>query len=142
MKTQRVLGMAWTNMKKRKLRTTLTTLGIVIGIMALVGISTLSSGFETQMYNQLISGFDTDILTVITGGGFPGPGGPSGDSGIELNTTYADTIETIEGVEGAMSVAQTGTTAYNSDNESLQTILMGFNLTKFELIYGDRLDNC
>jgi len=140
MKPQRILGMAWTNMKKRKLRTALTTIGIVIGIMSLIGIATLSTGFETQMNTQLISGFDTDILTVNTGGGFHDPGGVSEDSGIELNTTYADAIETIDGIEVAMCIARQGTTAYNLENESLQTTIMGLNITKFELIYGDQIN--
>ena len=34
MKTKNILGLALTNMRRRKTRTALTTLGIVVGIMA------------------------------------------------------------------------------------------------------------
>jgi putative ABC transport system permease protein len=138
MKPQRVLGFAWKNMKKRRLRTGLTTLGIVIGIMALVGIATLSAGFEAQMSSQITSGFDADIITVSSMGGFI-PGG-GGGSPFELNTTHAADIEAIPGVEVAMALAQSATTAYNATNESLPTRLMAFNITRFELIYGDKVE--
>jgi putative ABC transport system permease protein len=108
--------------------------------MALVGISTLGAGFQAQMYSQIMAGFEPDILTVSAGGGFFG-GGPGGGntSSITLNSTQAADIEAIPGVSVAMAVAQSGSVAYNSTNGSLMTRVMGFNVTKMELIYGDKI---
>ncbi|MDH5482807.1 MAG: hypothetical protein OEY22_08015 [Candidatus Bathyarchaeota archaeon] len=41
MKPSKILIIAWENMTQRKLRTSLTTLGVVIGITAIIGLASL-----------------------------------------------------------------------------------------------------
>ena len=65
MKARRILGLAWTNMKRRKFRTGLTALGIVIGIMATVSISSLGAGFTEEVSRRLLEGFEPDIISVL-----------------------------------------------------------------------------
>ncbi|MFW9831604.1 MAG: ABC transporter permease [Candidatus Thorarchaeota archaeon] len=134
MKVRNILGLSFTNMRQRKTRTALTTLGIVVGIMAVVSISALSGGFESQITTQLTQGLDMDILTVMPGGGLLGGGG--------LTTLYMnDTIliENITGVDATLGFSQTGTTVYNETGGTLDTRLVGLNFTNLEAVYGHRL---
>ena len=108
MKFRNILGLSFTNMRRRKSRTALTTLGIVVGIMAVVSISALSGGFESQINAQLMQGLDMDILTVLPGGGIFGGGGLTT---FNLNDTY--TIQNITGVEATLPSSQTVLTMYN-----------------------------
>ncbi|MHA2426557.1 MAG: ABC transporter permease [Candidatus Hermodarchaeia archaeon] len=133
MKTKSVLGLAWTNMRRRKTRTALTTLGIVVGIMAVVSISSLSGGFEAQITSQLMQGLDTDILTVFPGGGILGGGLTS------FNINDSATVQNVTGVIGTLPITQTGTRVYNQANETLDTRLVGLNFTDMDTVYGDRL---
>ncbi len=143
MKFRNILGLSFTNMRRRKTRTALTTLGIVVGIMAVVSISSLSGGFEAQVNVQLSEGLDMDILTVIPGGGLLGGGGLTA---FHINDTY--TIQNITGVESTLPFSQSGTTVFNETagttviNETagtLDTRLVGLNFTDLEAVYGHRL---
>ncbi|MFX1319811.1 MAG: ABC transporter permease [Promethearchaeota archaeon] len=134
MKMRSILGLAFTNMRRRKTRTALTTLGIIVGIMAVVSISALSGGFEGQITKQLTQGLDTDILTVIPGGGLLGGGGLTS---LQINDTRL--IQNITGVEATLGISQTGTTIYNETGGILDTRLIGVNFTDLEAVYGHRL---
>ncbi len=134
MKMKNILSLAFTNMRRRKTRTALTTLGIVVGIMAVVSISALSGGFEGQITQQLSQGLDTDILTVIPGGGILGGGGLTS---LQMNDTRL--IQNITGVEATLGISQTGTTIYNETGGTLDTRLIGVNFTNLEAVYGHRL---
>ncbi|MFX0168561.1 MAG: ABC transporter permease [Candidatus Hodarchaeota archaeon] len=135
MNIRNILGLAFTNMRRRKTRTALTTLGIVVGIMAVVSISALSGGFEAQITTQLTEGLDMDILTVMPGGGFLGGGGA-----FSLNLNDTQLIENITGVVGTLGFSQTGTTVYNETGGTLETRLVGVNFTNLEVVYGHRLE--
>ncbi len=121
-------------MRRRKTRTALTTLGIIVGIMAVVSISALSGGFETQINAQLMEGLDMDILTVLPGGGILGGGG--------LTTFYIKdsyTIQNITGVEATLPFSQSGIAVYNETGGTLDTRLVGLNITDLEATYGHRI---
>ena len=120
-------------MRRRKTRTALTTLGIVVGIMAVVSISSLSGGFEAQITAQLMQGLDMDILTVYPGGGILGGGITS------FNINDSLTVQNVSGVIGTLPITQTGTRVYNQANETLDTRLVGLNFTDMDIVYGDRL---
>jgi putative ABC transport system permease protein len=59
--------MAWESMTQRKLRTSLTTLGVVIGIAAIVGLASLGEGFRLEIRQRMQEGFELDVLIVIPG---------------------------------------------------------------------------
>ncbi|MFX1509948.1 MAG: ABC transporter permease [Promethearchaeota archaeon] len=134
MKFRNILGLSFTNMRRRKSRTALTTLGIIVGIMAVVSISALSGGFETQINAQLMQGLDMDILTVLPGGGLLGGGGLTT---FNINDTY--TIQNITGVEATLPFSQSGITVYNETGGTLATRLAGMNFTDLEATYGHRI---
>lgn len=134
MKFRNILGLSFTNMRRRKTRTALTTLGIVVGIMAVVSISALSGGFEAQVTTQLTEGLDMDILTVLPGGGILGGGGLT-----TFNINDTNNIQNITGVEATLPFSQSGTTVYNETGGTLGTRLVGLNFTDLKAVYGSHL---
>lgn len=62
-----MFGMAWGNLKRRKLRTSLTTLGVVIGITTIIALASLGEGLRIGVNQRLQQGFELDVLIVIPG---------------------------------------------------------------------------
>ena len=69
MKAGDVFSYAFGAIRLRKLRAGLTTLGVVIGIAAIVALLAISQGLQVTITDQLESGFVTDALIVSAGGG-------------------------------------------------------------------------
>lgn len=88
------LKSAMSNILSNKLRTLLTTLGIIIGITAVIVIVSIGKGFENDM-NEIFSGFDSSEISLST----------SYDEvikkGDELNMDDLNVIEKIPNVEYA-----------------------------------------
>jgi ABC-type antimicrobial peptide transport system permease subunit len=63
----KILAIAWENMNQRKLRTSLTTLSVVIGITAIIGLASLGEGFRLGIKERMQQGFELDVLIVIPG---------------------------------------------------------------------------
>jgi len=62
-----MLSMAWMNLKQRKLRTSLTTLGVVIGIMTIFAVASLGEGFRGEIKQRMEQGFELNVLIVFPG---------------------------------------------------------------------------
>jgi len=86
------------NLKRRRLRSWLTMIGIFIGIAAVVALITLGQGLQTAITGQMGS-LDVDSLTVQNAGtGY----GPPGSSVVEkLNEHDLKLIEKVKGVKYA-----------------------------------------
>jgi len=84
------------NLKRRRLRSWLTMLGIFIGIAAVVALISLGQGLQAAVTAQFAS-LSTDKLTIQNAGtGF----GPPGSTAIEkLNDHDVKVIERVSGVE-------------------------------------------
>jgi putative ABC transport system permease protein len=67
MKTKKMLSTAWANLKSRKLRTTLTTLSVVIGITTIIALASLGEGFRATVKQRMEQGFELDMLIVFPG---------------------------------------------------------------------------
>ena len=67
MRATRILAMAWDNLKQRKLRTSLTTLGVVIGITTIIAIASLGEGFRSEVRQRMEQGFELNVLIVFPG---------------------------------------------------------------------------
>jgi ABC-type antimicrobial peptide transport system permease subunit len=67
LKKSKVFGMAWENLKRRKLRTSLTTLGVIIGITIIIGLASLGEGLRYSVNQGLQQGFELNVLIVIPG---------------------------------------------------------------------------
>lgn len=67
MRLKKILAMAWESMSQRKLRTSLTTLSVVVGITAIIGLASLGEGFRLEVKERMQQGFELDVLIVIPG---------------------------------------------------------------------------
>jgi len=87
---------SFNNLKRRKLRSWLTMLGIFIGIAAVVSLISLGQGLQTAVTGQF-SSLSTDKLTIQNSGtGF----GPPGSTVVnKLNEHDVKVIESVSGVE-------------------------------------------
>jgi len=132
-----ILAMAWENMKQRKLRTSLTTLGVIIGITAIIGLASLGEGFRLEVRERMQQGFELDNLTVIPGSLFAG-------LSRERFTDYdvQNISKKITGVKVATQVMQIGnvTLQNNRNNKRVQAfVATAVNFTEFAKVFPDRL---
>lgn len=76
MNVKELLRLALTSLKANKMRSLLTTLGVVIGVFAVILLVSLGSGLQKYITNQ-ISGLGSNLIFVIPGslGGGRTPGG-------------------------------------------------------------------
>jgi putative ABC transport system permease protein len=66
MKLQELLALSFSSLRSNKLRTGLTTLGIIIGVFAVILLVSLGSGLQTYITNQ-VSGLGSNLIFVIPG---------------------------------------------------------------------------
>src|SRR5678815_4713531 len=66
------LGLALRNLGEAKLRTSLTTLGVAIGIASLAGMVSLGVGLQDQFVARLSRSGVFDSITVLSGSDLPG----------------------------------------------------------------------
>jgi len=133
MRRKQILAMAWANMKQRRLRTSLTTLGVVIGITAVIALSSLGEGFRVTVKQRMEQGFELDSLTVIPGSLF------AGLSRQRFTDENVRNISQISGVEVATQVMQIGNvTLHKGDNEVQAFVATAVNFTEFVQVFPDR----
>ena len=149
MKTRDVFSYSFSAIKLRKLRATLTILGVVIGIAAIVALLSVSTGLQTTIQGQLEKGLSSDTLIVVPGanllGGQSGQGGGGGfggggvtSSSIPLYINYTTTIDGLS-PDIVSSLAIVNEPGYIQDgNYSLQIIngVTGVNFSEYESVYS------
>src|SRR3990170_6293145 len=101
-----VLAYSFSAIKLRKLRAGLTTLGVVIGIAAIVALLSISQGLQSTITAQLERGFATDTVIVSAGRGFAGAMMGGADSGFKLLVNDTQIINEIENVSTSVAVIQ------------------------------------
>jgi len=93
--------LAFSNLKRRGLRSWLTMIGIFIGIAAVVGLISLGQGLQTAINQQFEElGKNTIIIQSKT----IGPPGSATSEKLILTTKDLDTIKNVRGVAGAVGV--------------------------------------
>lgn len=133
MRRKQILAMAWANMKQRRLRTSLTTLGVVIGITAVIALASLGEGFRVTVTQRMEQGFELNSLTVIPGSLF------AGLSRERFTDENVRNISIIPGVEVATQVMQIGNvTLHNGDMEARAFVATAVNFTEFVKVFPDR----
>jgi putative ABC transport system permease protein len=107
MKVTDVFSYSYSAIKLRKLRAALTTLGVVIGIAAIVALLSITQGLQTTITSQLERGLAADTLIVVPGssalgggggqggGGFGGGGLGGASSSAPLYVNYTDQINAL-----------------------------------------------
>ena len=124
----------------RKVQTFLTTLGVVIGIGAVVAMLSLSAGYQSSLSSNFNSGLGLNILTVTPGGGrffFRSGGGgslPSSTSSITMNVTDASVFDTYANVANATAIMQQSI-YYTMSDYNYTFNIIGVNFTAIQTIY-------
>lgn len=126
MRLKRIFSMAWESMRQRKLRAFLTTLGVVIGITAIIGLASLGEGFRVSITERMEQGFELDVLTVIPGSFFAG--------GIEKFTdAEVASVRGVSNISVATPVIRAPLSAklYHEDRNVTALVAAGINFTEF-----------
>jgi putative ABC transport system permease protein len=143
MRASDVFGFSFSAIKLSKLRTILTTLGVAIGITAIVALLSITQGFQVGLTDQLNQGLSANSLIVIPGGGSQGdePGiniGFSGadSSGFSLYLNYTSEIESLSpNITRALAIMQkSGRVESNYLNRSVT--IYGVDYETYAQIYG------
>lgn len=140
------LKMAINSLKSNKVRTFLTLLGIIIGVMSVTTIVGLGEGVKRQV-NQQINDLGNDLITVVPGhdatiSGFDSLTGNFGGSGTASRLSEADlqSVKNIENVSEAGGVMQLdGSISRESRRLNTRILAVGENyleLTKQKLVSG------
>ena len=88
------LLMAVRNIRKRKARTALTVLGIVVGVTAIVALTSVSEGMQLQMTEWIKSSMGADLIVTGTGSSEIMPEG-------KIPEEYIETIIGLKDVKSA-----------------------------------------
>ena len=136
MRLKRIFSMAMESLRQRRLRTVLTTLGVVIGIAAIIALTSLGEGFRVVMITEMERGFELDILMVTPGIQMIHGGMPGGESSFLVKEDVEE-ISQIDEVIVATPIMQKVATLY-SDDKNTTTSVMAVNFTDFVRIYPDR----
>ena len=132
MKATDIFSYAFSAIKLRKLRAGLTTLGVVIGIAAIVALLSITQGLQATITTQLQKGFATDTLIVSTGGGL-GEGGTANGFSLLVNDTQ--TINAIDNVTVSLAIIQR--VGYIKSGEQTRRVtIVGVNFTEYGEIYS------
>ncbi len=137
MKTSDIFSFAFGAIRLRKLRAGLTTLGVVIGIAAIVALLSITQGLQTTISSQLQAGFATDTLIVSTGRGFGmNPGAiVSAESDFELRVNYTQIVDEIEDVDLSVAVIRKPGFIKSGEREFLLAVV-GVDFAKYAEIYS------
>jgi len=138
MKSRDVFSYSFSAIKLRKLRAGLTTLGVVIGIAAIIALLSITQGLQDTITRQLQTGFATDTLIVSTGGGFglgaEGAMGTAG-SGFKLFVNDTQTINEIENVSMSIAIIQkVGYVQFGGIDRTVT--IVGVDFAEYASIYG------
>ncbi|MFB3889430.1 MAG: ABC transporter permease [Candidatus Bathyarchaeia archaeon] len=145
MRSKDIFSYSWSAIKLRKLRAGLTTLGVVIGIAAIVALLSISQGLSVTITNQLQQGLASDTLTVTTaagggafGGGFGGGNGGSASSGFKLYINYTDEVNALS-PDIATSFAVVQQSGYIQKGDTIRQVnggVTGVDFAEYASIYA------
>jgi putative ABC transport system permease protein len=145
MKTLDIFGYSFSAIKLRKLRAALTTLGVIIGIAAIVALLSITQGLQATITSQLNQGLSADTLIVTAGGsalsggggGFGGLGGQTENSGFSLYTNYTQEIDALS-PDIASSVAIISRSGYIiSENLNRSVTIYGIDYATYQSVYAN-----
>ena len=131
MKPKDIFFYAFSAIKLRKLRAALTTLGVVIGIAAIVALLSITQGLQVAISTQLRRGFATDTLIVSAGGGLGG-----GDASFSLLVNDTQTISQIENVTTALAIIQRIGYIKNADGQARRVTVVGVDFKAYKEVYS------
>jgi len=121
--------LAFSNLKRRGLRSWLTMIGIFIGIAAVVGLISLGQGLQAAINDQFEQlGKDKIMIQSKT----IGPPGSASSEKLILTTKDLETIKNVRGVENVVGILMK-TSVLSFKDESKITIAIGINPEEISL---------
>ncbi len=151
MKVQDVFSYSFSAIKLRKLRAALTTLGVVIGIAAIVALLSITTGLQTTITGQLERSLAADTLIVVPGssalGGGAGQGGGGqfgggglggGSNNAPLFVNYTSEINSLSShITGSLAIIQkAGYITNNSGNTRIAQSIVGVDFQEYATVYS------
>jgi len=132
MKASKIFSMAWESMTQRKLRASLTTLGVVIGITAIVGLASLGEGFRFEIRQRMQEGFELDVLIIIPGSFTAGLSEPFKHEEVEK-------VRNVSGVELVVPLVTMPQAKLYSDGTQINAVTVaGTNFSEITQMFGER----
>lgn len=110
-------------MRRRKLRTALTSLGVTMAIAVIVALLSITQGLQTSVQDEL-GGLGTNTLTVTARDG----------GALLVNDTGA--VERMDGVTMAIPLIQR-TGLIKSDTSTVRVSIIGLDMDKYRQVYSD-----
>jgi putative ABC transport system permease protein len=148
MNVRDVFGYSFSAIKLRKLRAALTTLGVVIGIAAIVALLSITTGLQTTITGQLERSLAADTLIVVPGssalggggggggGGLGGGLGGGGSSNVPLYVNYTTTIDSLSpDIVTSMAIIQKSGYITNSSGFARQGTAYGVDFAQYASFY-------
>ena len=135
MKASDILSYSFSAIKLRKLRAGLTTLGVVIGIAAIVALLSISQGLQNTITEQLQKGFATDTLIVSSGGGFGLGAMGTSNSGFKLLVNDTQTINEIANVVTSVAIIQRVGYVKSGERDFIRYVV-GVDFANYTSIYS------
>jgi len=144
-----VFSYSFSAIKLRKLRAALTTLGVVVGIAAIVALLSITAGLQATITSQLERGLAADTLIVVPGssafggggggqgGGFGGELGGGATSNAPLYVNYTEQINALSpDILTSIALIQKSGYIQNSSDFTRQiTTITGVNFSDFANVY-------
>ncbi len=131
------LLLAYKNLRRRKLRSWLTLLGIVIGITAVVSLIGLGQGLQVAV-SDLFGALGTDRMTIIAGSGMSLPGTSKVDP---LTTENLENLRNIAGVNAGTGRIQESTEyEFNRKQRSATVVSVSIDDPEALRLFKDIID--
>jgi len=135
-----IFGYSFNAIRLRKLRAALTTLGVVIGIAAIVALLSITQGLEASLTTQLNEGLSADTLVVTAGGGLAGfmtnsASGPSDFTAASIDSGFALYLNDTEIISSLSPDIET-TTGVISRSGYVQTDDFNHSVTLYAVDFG------
>ena len=141
MKAGDIFSYSFSAIRLRKLRAGLTTLGVVIGIAAIVALLSITQGLQATITRQLQTGFATDTLIVTAGGGLGGGLGQgagraaAGGSGFQLFVNATEEINNITDVVKSIAIIEKAGNV-TIRNATRYVNMVGVDFAEYSTIYS------
>ena len=124
-------------LRANKLRSGLTTLGIIIGVFAVILLVSLGSGLQSYITDQ-ISGLGSNLIFVIPGAEGGGGRGPGGVTVNKLTLVDAKNLETkLSSLAKVAPVIQSVAITKNKGLEDSRTTVMGTSSNYPDIVKTD-----
>lgn len=137
-----LLKSAYSDFKRNKMRTLLTSLGIMIGVLSVVMLIALGLGLKNYLKEQF-ENLGANLIIILPGSGFTGEGGfgPGIVGGVEFDEQDVRNLNRISNVKYTVPM-YFKSTMVDSGNEEKFAYIMGvseeyFDLMNSELIGGE-----